>query len=267
MRRRALIGGLLGAAMLLCEKVARTQSVPADVRSSLAPTGRLRIAINHGNAVLAHRDPDTGRLSGISVDIAEELGRRLGVPITLVPFDGAGKVSAAATSDVWDVAFLARDPERARGISFTAPYVVINGNYVVLKDSPLTAPDQVDQEGVRVAVSRQSAYDLFLTRTLKQAKIVRASGTIGAVELFRSERLDAVAGVKQALQQLTSGDPALRMISEPFMEIDQAMGTPTGRTAGAVYLNAFVEDIKSNGFVRQVLERNGQTDATVAPPG
>jgi len=227
----------------------------------------VRVAINYGNAVLAQRNSETGKLTGVSVDIAEELGRRLGLPLALIPFDAAGKVSAAATKDIWDVAFLARDPERAHAISFTAAYVVISGNYVVRKDSPLSAPDQVDHEAVRIAVSAQSIYDLFLTRTLKHAKILRAGSPPEAAALFRSEHLEVVAGVKSAMLQLTVGDPTLRMIPEAFMAINQAMGTPAGRTAGAAYLNTFVEDIKSSGFVSQVLARNGQIDASVAPPG
>jgi polar amino acid transport system substrate-binding protein len=267
MQRRTMIASLLGTAILLRESIARAQSAPADVASSLAPSGRLRVAINYGNAVLAHRDSETGKLTGISVDIAQELGRRLGVPLALVPFDAAGKVSAAAASNSWDVAFLGRDPERARDIRFTAPYVVINGNYVVRTDSPLNTLDQVDQAGVRIAVSRKSAYDLFLTRALKHATILRADNTIGAVALFRSEHLEVVAGVKQALQQVVAQDSTLRVIAQPFMQIDQAMGTPADRTAAAAYLDAFVEDIKANGFVKQALLRNGQADATVAPPG
>jgi len=267
MRRRTMIGGLLGTALLLCERGVHAQSVPADVASSLAPTGRVRVAINYGNKVLAQRNPETGKLSGVSVDIAEELGRRLGLPLTLVPFDAAGKVSAAAAKEMWDVAFLARDPERARDISFTAAYVVINGNYVVRKDSASSTPEQVDRDGVRIAVSGQSIYDLFLARTLKHAKIVRAGSPPEAAALFQSERLEVCAGVQAAMQQLVAGDPTLRMIPEPFMQINQAMGTPVGRTAGATYLKAFVESIKADGFVTKALARNGQADATVAPPG
>ncbi len=267
MRRRTVIGGLLGTAISLWQNVTRAQSAPADVALSLAPTGRLRVAINYGNAVLAQRNAETGKLSGVSVDIAEELGRRLGLPLTLVPYNAAGKVSAAATSDAWDVAFLARDPDRARDIHFTSAYVVINGNYVVRNDSPLRTLDQVDHEDVRIAVSGQSIYDLFLARTLKHAKIVRAASPPEAAALFRSDHLEVVAGVQSAMQQLIAADPNLRMIADPFMVINQAMGTPIGRTAGAAYLDAFVESIKSNGFVAQALARNGQTDATVAPRG
>jgi polar amino acid transport system substrate-binding protein len=267
MQRRTVIGGLLGTAMLLCKTGARAQSVSAAVTSSLAPTGTVRVAINYGNAALAQRNAETGRLSGVSVDIAEELGRRLGLPLTLVPFNAAGKVSAAANGDIWDVAFLARDPERAREIAFTAAYVVINGTYVVRGDSPWRTPDQVDQEGVRIAVAGQSIYDLFLARTLKHATIVRAGSPPEAAALFRSARLDVAAGVQSAMLKLVANDPSLRMIPEPFMQINQAMGTPAGRMAGAAYLSAFVENIKANGFVTQALVRNGQVDATVAPPG
>src|SRR5450432_1577948 len=243
MRRRTMMGALLGTALLLCEKAVRAQPAPPDVASSLAPTGPVRVAINYGNAVLAQRNAETGKLSGVSVEIAEELGRRLGLPLTLVPFDAAGKVSAAAAKDMWDVAFLARDPERAREISFTAAYVVIDGNYVVRKDSPLTSVAQVDSDGVRIAVSTQSAYDLFLTRTIKRAQLFRGGTTPQAIALFLSARYEVVAGVKKAMQQLVASEPTVRMIPEPFMEINQAMCTPAGRDAGAAYLSAFVETI------------------------
>src|SRR4051812_46820614 len=136
MQRRMMLEALLGSALLFCVNGVRSQTLPADAASSLAPGGRLRIAINYGNAVLAQHDAATGKLSGVSVDIAEELARRTGLPFTLVPFDAAGKVSAGATKDLWDVAFLARDPERAREIAFTAPYILINGTFVVRKDAP-----------------------------------------------------------------------------------------------------------------------------------
>jgi polar amino acid transport system substrate-binding protein len=266
MRRRTMLGSLLGTALVLGANALRAQSAPAGAASSLAPGGRLRIAINYGNAVLATRDPASGKLSGVSVDIAEELARRLGVPFTLVPFDAAGKVTAAVNSDAWDVAFLARDPERAREIAFTAPYVVIGGNFVVRKDSPFTAPGDVDRDGVRIAVSGRSVYDLFLARTLKHAAIVRAGSPPEAAALFQSQRLEACAGVQAAMAALAATDPALRMIREPFMQIHQAMGTPIDRTAGTAYLSAFVESIKADGFVQKALTRNGQSDAAVAPP-
>jgi len=263
MRRRIVIQGAVAA---LFASRAFAQAVSPGAVASLAPTGRLRIAINYGNAALAVRDAATGKLSGVSVDIAEELGKRLGVPITLVPFDAAGKVTAAVKADAWDVAFLARDPERAREITFTAAYVVIGGNFVVRRNSPLTTIAQVDSDGVRIAVSGRSAYDLFLSRTLKHAKLFPAGNTPEAIALFLKADYEVVAGVAQAMQQFVASDPSVRMIPEPFMEIHQAMCTPAGRDAGSAYLAAFVESIKSSGFVSQVLIKNGQADATVAPP-
>ena len=267
MRRREVLEGLVAGAVLLPAASAMAQTVTPAVKSSIAPTGRLRVAINYGNAALAKKDPATGKLSGVSVDIAGELGRRLGLPVDLVPFDAAGKVSGAAARNVWDVAFLARDPERGKDISFTAAYVVIDGNYVVRNDSPITTLAQVDQDGVRVVVSTRSAYDLFLSRNLKHAKLVHGGSTPEAVALFNSGHYEVVAGVKQALRQVIASDKGLRMIPQPFMEISQAMGTPTGRPAASTWLHAFVEDIKAKGDVANILARNGQVDSTVAPPG
>ena len=157
---------LLVAASLL-SSCATVSTVPSGVRSELAPSGKLRAAINFGNPVLAQKDPATGEPSGVSVDLARELGRRLGVPVELVTFDAAGKVFDALKTGAWDVAFLAIDPARASEIAFTAPYVVIEGTYLVPADSPLRTIGDVDREGVRVAVGNKSAYDLYLTRTLK----------------------------------------------------------------------------------------------------
>ena len=263
MDRRSLIGSFLTA--VAAPGLAWAQTSVAAARASLAPGGNLRVSINYGNAALASRAAD-GTLSGVSVDIAHELARRLDIPLTMVPFDAAGKVTAVTTKNIWDVAFLARDPERAREISFTAAYVVIDGSYVVPADSRIQDMADIDHDGIRVAISARSAYDLFLTRTLKHAKLVHAGTTPEAVALFQAQKLDALAGVKQAMVQTVAQNPGLRLIQTPFMEINQAMGTIAGRPAGSVYLNAFVEDIKANGFVAAALKKNGQTDATVAPP-
>jgi polar amino acid transport system substrate-binding protein len=265
MRRRSMLGALTGAGMLGWNGAALAQSATADLKTSLAPTGTLRAAINYGNAVLASRN-SAGELSGVSVDIARELGRRLGLPVTLVPFREAGEVSAAASGNVWDVAFLARDPLRAASITFTAAYIVVDGNFVVVRTSPIVAVDQIDRDGITVAVAVGSAYDLFLTRTLKHAHLMRAGAGSEALALFRSNRADVLAGVKEALEQIVASDLSLRMLAEPFMTIDQAMGTPSGRPAAAAYLSAFVEEIKTSGFVAQALKRNGQDEALAAPP-
>ena len=239
---------------------------PSDVIKDLAPTGKLRAAINFGNPVLAQKDPATGEPRGVSVDLARELGRRLDVPVELVPFDAAGKVFDALKMNAWDVAFLAIEPARATEIAFSAPYVVIEGTYLVPVGSPLRAIDDVDREGVRIAVGNKSAYDLYLTRTLKRAQLVRAPTSPAALELFVKDKLEAAAGVKQPLVQFAKTNPNVRVMDGRFMAIEQAMGTPRGREAGARYLRQFVEEMKASGSVARALERSGQGDAMVAPP-
>jgi len=245
---------------------ATANAAPSEVVKDLAPTGKLRAAINFGNPVLAQKDPATGEPRGVSVDLARELGRRLDVPVELVGFDAAGKVFDALKTNAWDVAFLAIEPARATEIAFSAPYVVIEGTYLVPVGSPLRAIDEVDSEGVRIAVGNKSAYDLYLTRTLKRAQLVRAPTSPAALELFVNEKLEAAAGVKQPLVQFAKAHPNVRVMDGRFMAIEQAMGTPRGREAGARYLRQFVEEMKASGFVAGALERSGQGDAMVAPP-
>jgi polar amino acid transport system substrate-binding protein len=241
-------------------------TVPPDAAKDLAPTGKLRAAINLGNSVLAQKDPATGEPRGVSVDLARELGRRLGVPVELVTFDAAGKVTDAVRTGAWDIAFLAIDPGRAKEILFTPPYVVIEGTYLVRKDSPLRSIEDFDREGIRIAVGTKSAYDLFLSRALKKAQLVRAPTSPAAIEVFVRDELEAAAGVKQPLVQFAAENPGVRVIEGRFMAIEQAMCTPRGREAGARYLREFIEQAKASGLVAQGLARSGQSDATVAPP-
>ena len=254
---------LLGA--LILTSCAVTPEPTADVRAQLAPSGSLRAAINLGNSVLAQKDSVTGALQGVSVDLARELGRRLDVPVEFVIFDAAGKVFAALKTGGWDVAFLAVDPERAQGIDFSASYVVIEGTYLVAADSPLRSIGEVDRPGIRVAVGNKSAYDLYLTRTMKQAQLVRVPTSPEALEVFAKERLEVAAGVKQLLVEFARTHPGLRVMDGHFMTIEQAVATPKGRAQGARYLRRFVEEMKASGFVAAALSRSGQRDAAVAP--
>jgi polar amino acid transport system substrate-binding protein len=241
-------------------------TAPPDVVKGLAPTGTLRAAINFGNPVLAQRNAATGAPQGVSVALARELGRRLDVPVELVTFDAAGKVFDALRSDSWDVAFLAIEPARATEIAFTAPYVLIEGTYLVPADSPLRRIEDVDRAGVRIAVGNKSAYDLYLTRTLKHAQLVRAPTSPAAIELFVKDGLEAAGGVKQPLVQFARANPNVRVMDGRFMAIEQAMGVPKTRQAGIAWLSAFVEEMKASGFVAGALARSGQSDAAVAPP-
>jgi len=237
------------------------------VKKDLAPTGKLRAAINLGNSVLAQTGSTPGALKGITPDLAHELGKRLGVPVELVRYDAAGKVFDAATTGQWDIAFFAIEPVRAAVVEFSAPYVIIEGTYMVRKDSPLNVIADVDRPGVRIAVGLKSAYDLYLTRTIKNATVVQApaGGGRAMIDMFVNDKLEAAAGVRQALEAYAKDHPDVRVMDGYFQEIQQAMGTPKGRIAGAEYLRAFVEDVKASGFVAEAIKRANQS-ATVAPP-
>ncbi|MCW8084205.1 ABC transporter substrate-binding protein [Sabulicella glaciei] len=241
------------------------QSAPREVASVLAPSGTLRVAINYGNPVLAQRHPASSVPRGLSVDLANEIGRRLGLPIQFVTYDAAGRVTDARREGAWDLCFLAVDPVRAQGIRFTAPYVVIEGTYLVAEASPLRRIEEVDRPGTRISVARGSAYDLFLSRELRQAQIVRVGTSPEAVEVFRRDALEAAAGVKQPLIDYAAANPGFRVIPGRFMVIEQAIGIPQEREAALPWLRAFVEEMKASGVVARGLEATGQRSATVAP--
>lgn len=235
-------------------------TIPPDIVKDLAPSGRLRAAINLGNPVLAQGTPAAP--TGVTVDLARELARRAGLPLDLVPFDAAGKVFEALKASAWDIAFLAVEPARAAEIAFTAPYVIIEGVYLVPKESPLKTVADVDRPGVRIGVNKASAYDLFLSRTLKNAELVRGES---GVDIFREQKLEAAGGVKQPLAAYAREHPDVRVMDGRFMEIKQAMGVPRGRDKAAAWLAGFVEEMKASGFVAEALKRANQPDAAVAP--
>ena len=231
---------------------------------AFAPWGHIRAAINLGNPVLARKDGSV--TAGVSVDMAHELGHRLGVDVQLLPFDTAAQSVEAVGAGDADIGFFAIDPARSNGIAFTAPYVLIEGAYLVRNESPLQSNDEVDQEGRLVVVGKGSAYDLYLTRNIKHAHIVRAPSSNAVVQTFITQNADVAAGVKQQLEADASQHAGLRLLPGPFMVIRQAMGIPTDRgSAAAVHLREFVEDVKSSGFVAKALERNNVRGASVAP--
>jgi len=233
---------------------------PAVV-ADLAPTGVLRASINLGNPVLAQGISDEP--TGVTVDLAREIAARLGVPVSFTCFDAARKSLAALIAGAADVAFLAIEPAREAEVSFTAPYVIIEGVYAVPGGSPITAASEVDRPGVRVGVNEGSAYDLFLSRTLAHAQVVRGAD---GFDVFREQGLEAVAGIRQPLSRRVASQPGLRLVEPRFMQIRQAVATTKNRTDAAIaFLREFVETVKANGFVAEALARSGQ-DATVAPP-
>lgn len=233
-----------------------------SVREDLAPSGVLRASINLGNPVLAQGTPEEP--AGVTVDIAREIARRLELPLELVCFDAARRSFEALTTGQADICFLAIEPARADEVAFTAPYVIIEGVFAVRRESDLLSVADVDRADVRIGVKRGSAYDLYLTRTLQHATIVRGDE---GVDVFLAEGLEAAAGIRQPITQFVAENPDYRVIDERFMEIRQAVGTTRTRHPDTVaYLHAVVEDLKSTGFIATSLHHSNQPDAAVAPP-
>lgn len=238
---------------------------PASV-AELAPSGKLKAAINFGNPILAVKDPATGEPRGVSVDLSRELGRRLGVPVELVTFNSAGKVVEAVRDAQVDIAFVAIDPVRGADMLQTPPYVIIEGAYLVKNDSPIRRNEEVDQAANRIVVGNGSAYDLYLTRELKAAKLIKAPTSPAVTDVMIAQNVEVAAGVKQQLEADAKRVSGVRLLPGRFMVINQAMGLPRGRDAGARYLGAFVEEMKASGFVAAALARHGIEGAAVAPP-
>jgi polar amino acid transport system substrate-binding protein len=217
----------------------------------LAPTGVLRASINLGNPVLARGTPEDP--GGVTVDIAREVATRLGVPVGFVCFDAARKSFEALTSGQADICFLAIEPAREAEVAFTEPYVEIEGVYAVPQDSPVTAPSDVDRPGVRVGVKKGSAYDLFLTRTLKHATVVRGDE---GVDVFRAEGLEVAAGIREPMTAFVAANPDVRLVEERFMAIRQAVGTTKSRRPETVqFLRDLVEELTASGFVAESLRK------------
>ncbi|HTF69653.1 MAG TPA: transporter substrate-binding domain-containing protein [Edaphobacter sp.] len=235
------------------------------VLGDLAPTGSLRAAINLANAALVQRDPVSGTLTGVSVDLATELASRLGCQVIFITYTAAGQVFDALDKDEWDIAFLAVDPQRATKLTFSPPYVMIEGTYVVAASSPFHSVGDLDRHGNRISVTVNAAYDLFLTRNLKHAQIVRAATPAAALEQFLNGGCEAAAGVRQVLERSSGSDPELRILPDHFTVIQQALAVRSDLQAGSDFLRSFIEEMKETGFVREALDKSGQTDVTVAP--
>lgn len=243
-----------------------TSTLTTAIASAFTPTGKLRASINLGNPILAGRHADTGEVYGVSVDLARGFSQRLGAELELVVFDTAGKSVDAVTHEAADIGFFAIDPKRGEGIHFTAPYVLIEGCYLVRDSSPLHAQEQVDQKGRRVVVGLGSAYDLYLSREMASATLERAPSSPAVVDYFLAHDADVAAGVKQQLEADAARLGGLRLLPGHFMVIQQAMGCPRSRgMAAAAYLHAYLEEMKSSGFVLRALEKHGIQGASVAP--
>ncbi len=259
--------GLAGCAATPAASVANSIAMSPALLQAFAPSGRLHASINLGNPILAKRDAASGAVFGVSVDLAQALAQELGVPLEMVVFDAAAKSVDAVKAGQADIGFFAVDPLRSDGIRFSAPYVQIEGAYLVRQASTLTDNSQVDRAGVSVMVGKGSAYDLYLSRELKFARILRAPTSPAVVDAFLAQNADVAAGVKQQLQADAARLPGLRLLPSRFMVIEQAMGVQANRgEAAQQFLRDFVERAKARGHVAASLQRHGIQGAIVAPP-
>jgi polar amino acid transport system substrate-binding protein len=237
----------------------------AAVRSDLAPTGVLRVGINYGNFILATRNAATGESRGVAIDLARELAGRLGVRVEIVAYDSVAVMVEAAPTNTWDIAFLGSDPAREKLIDFTAAYLEIEATYLVPGSSPLRSVDDVDRAGVRVAAPSKANYELFLSRSLTQATLVSTEGGGAAFQALTTGKVDALAGLKQALMDLADKLPGSRMLDGRFMAVQQSIGVPKGRAAGLAYLRGLVEEAKASGLVARAIAATGARGVSVAP--
>jgi polar amino acid transport system substrate-binding protein len=256
--------GIASAGVFVLASCAMATEISTTVRSELAPTGALRIGLNHGNFLLV-TPGSKAQPRGVAPDLARELGRRVGVPVEFVNFDTAGAMADAVRTGAWDIAFLGAEPQRANEIAFTAAYLEIPATYLIPAGSPIRSIADVDREGVRIAVSEKSAYELFLSRSVKHARLMRTPGIDASFELFVSQKLEALAGLKPRLLMDVQKLPGSRLLDGQFTAVQQAIGTPKARNAAATYLRAFVEEVKASGFVGQAIARNAVQGVSVAP--
>ena len=235
-----------------------------DLKKELAPSGTLRVGLNYGNFLLVLKDEADGTPRGIAPDLGRELGRRLGVPVEFVRFQQAGQLADGVRDGKCDVGFLGAEPQRAGEIAFTTAYLEIPVTYLVPPGSKIRSLAEVDREGVRVAVSARSAYDLYLSRTLKHAKLERAPGIDASYELFLREKLDVLAGLKPRLVSDAEKLPGSRVLDGQVTGVQQAVGVPKNRDAAARFTREFVDDIKRSGLVAKTIEKHGVKGVTVA---
>lgn len=238
--------------------------MPPEVRQQLTPTGVLRAGLNYANFLLIQRTPSGPR--GIVPDLAGEIARRAGAQLEFVGYEAPGLVADAAKTNAWDIAFIGAEPARANEIAFSAAYLEIEATYLVPAGSPIRALEEVDRPGVRIATSARSAYDLYLSRTLRHATLERAEGLDASYQLFVSKKLDVLSGLRPRLMQEVEKLPGARVLEGRFTSVQQAIGTPRGRDAAAAYLRAFVEETKASGLVAELIARHGVRGVSVAPP-
>jgi polar amino acid transport system substrate-binding protein len=247
----------MALAMVLASGCAAPPRVTDAVRAELAPGGTLRAGMNLGNALFTTRDSATGELRGVSVDLMRELAARVGVPLEFVVHASPGDVADAAEAGTWDVAVLAIEASRAQKIAFSPAMTEIEATYLVSRDSPLRTAAQADAPGVRIAAVDKAGYELYLTRTLRHATLLRAKGAQATLDLLTQRHADALAGLKPALLETMATLPDVRLLDGTFMIVNHGLGVPRARRAAAQYLQSFVTELNASGFVARSIQRHG----------
>jgi polar amino acid transport system substrate-binding protein len=244
-----------------------TEAIDGHTKAELAPHGKIRIGLNYQNFLLVLKDTPDGQPTGIAPDLGRELAKRAGLQIEFVRFAGAGDLADAVKSAAWDVAFLGNEPARASEIAFSAAYLEIPVTFLVPPGSPIRTIGQIDAKGVRIAVSEKSAYDLYLSRTIKHATIMRTKGIEASFKLFLDQKLEALGGLKPRL--VADGDelPGSRVLEGQVTAVQQSVGVPKARQKAAAFVRKFVEDVKASGLVGRTIEKHKVRGVTVAPKG
>ena len=238
-----------------------------QVKAELAPTGVLRAGINLSNFLLVTGKTEAGDPVGVAPDMAGEIARRLGVPVTYVTYKTPGELADMADAGAWDIGLIGAEPQRAEKIAFTPAYVEIEATYLVPAGSPIRTVGEVDRPGRSIAVTARSAYGLWLENNIKEARLVQFDSADAAVKAFVDDKMDAYAGLRPALVGLAEKLPGSRILDGQFSAVQQAVGTPKKNTAGFAFLRDFVEEAKRSGVVASLIERHGVTGRlSVAPP-
>ncbi len=238
--------------------------VTAALRSEFAPTGTLRIGLNMSNFLLTRTDAATGKPVGVAHDLALELARRLGLPVVFVPHPNPGALADAANKNIWDIGFLGAEPARASEIDFTPAYVEIDSTYLVPPGSVLKHADEVDRKGIRIIVPAKAAYELYLSRTIKNAELVKEAGGDASFKRFVAEKFDALAGLRPRLTTDQAKLPGSHIVEGRFTAVQQAAGVPKGRPNAAKFLSTFIEDVKASGLVAKAIKDNNVVGLTIA---
>lgn len=241
-------------------------AIPASARAELTPTGKLRAGINFQNMLLTTRGPN-GEQGGVAVEFARELAKRLGVECQILPYESAGGLAESVSTGAWEISVLGIEPARAEQITFAPALTEIEATYLVRADSPFKSVTEVDRPGVRIAVAAKSAYDLYLSRTIKQAKLVQVNGLDEAAQRFVDDNLEVLAGLKPALLEFMPTLPGSRLLDGNFYVVRHTVGTPKGKPSADAYLAELVEDVKASGLVAEWIKRSGVKGLGVAPAG